>query len=73
MSNNNNERRELTAAELDMVAGAIYMEYDGVKLGWYTTTTAFTQSPATSFAGDGLGAAHLNDVEGIDFNAVIGR
>ena len=48
------------------------MHIEGV-IGRYTTTTAFTQSPATSFAGDGLGAAHLNDVEGIDFNAVIGR
>ena len=31
MTNNNNERRELTAAELDLVAGAaIYMKIEGV-------------------------------------------
>ena len=31
MSNNNNERRELTAAELDLVVGgAIFLEYEGV-------------------------------------------
>ena len=34
MSNNNNERRELTAAELDLVAGgAIFLEYEGVTGG----------------------------------------
>ena len=32
MSANNNERRELTAAELDLVVGAaIFMKIDGVK------------------------------------------
>ena len=57
---NSNERRELTAAELDLVVGAaIYMKVEGVK--------------ATSVACDGIGAARLNDVEAIDLNAVIGR
>ena len=34
MSNNNNERRELTAAELDLVAGGavdIFLDLEGVK------------------------------------------
>jgi hypothetical protein len=57
MSNNNNERQELTAAELDLVVGAaIFMKIDGVK--------------APSVACDGIGAARLNDVEAIDLNAV---
>jgi hypothetical protein len=53
MSANKNERRELTAAELDLVVGAaIFMKIDGVK--------------ATSVACDGIGAACLNTIGGND-------
>ena len=55
MSNNNNERRELTAAELDLVVGAaIYMKFDGVDGSYKDVSSSYSVSRGV--ACDGIGA-----------------
>ena len=48
MSDNNNERRELTAAELDLVVGAaIYMKIEGIDGSFMAPRNGETTSAGT--------------------------
>ena len=58
MSDNNNERRELTAAELDLVAGGmpIYMKVDGVIASDKDVSSSYSFGATRGVACDGIGA-----------------